>query len=170
MEKKQSFVKEAVDDFEVLLDGSKNFWRWRICLDVLIVSHPRHMCYELVAYNAVIGVEAPRLYISSVVLAAKINPDRVESEDMLLAEKEVFLRQRNITCNVADFSKLLYNELVISYILQRLNIVTEDIDLTKELRVQLTPIRHQKDMRQYVICSMPANLQPIKSNFTKIER
>jgi hypothetical protein len=70
--RKQS-MQEATGDFKILMEGSKTFWRSRICLDIIIVSHPGQKCIELVAYNAIIGVEAPRIYISSVLLAVKIN-------------------------------------------------------------------------------------------------
>jgi hypothetical protein len=185
---KQSFVKEAEDDFEVLMDGSKRFWKLSLSLDILIVSHPGQKCIELVAYNAENGVEAPRLYISSVLLAAKVNPDKTVFDEKLKAHREVLLRQRKV-CIDADLRKQVYNELVVSYILRRLNVV-QDIDLATELRVQLSCIsprscitsirsvdvcekaRQQTagDNNQDVMCSMPANLQPVKVTFTKIVR
>jgi hypothetical protein len=189
MEKKQSFVKEENDDFEVLMEGSKSFWKLRLSLDILIISHPGQKCIELVAYNTEIGVEAPRIYISSVLLATKINPDKEDFEEKLKTAQEVFLRQKK-TCTDADLRKQVYNELVVSYIMQRLNVVTEDIDLTKELRVQLScisprscissirsvdvcekarQIETQGD-NQDVICSMPEHLHPVKATFTKIAR
>jgi hypothetical protein len=169
--RKQSFAKEAKDDFTVLMDGSKTFWRERVCLDILIVSHPGQKCYELVAYNAVIGVEAPRIYISSVVLAAKINAAK-EFEEKLSAQKEALLRQKK-TCNVAYLRKQVYDELVVRYILLRLTVV-KDIDLSKDLRVQLSCIRNQavsnEDDNKDVICVMPAHLYPVKVTFSKVAR
>jgi hypothetical protein len=70
--RKQS-MQEVKGDYVMLMEGSKTFWRGGICLDIIIVSHPGQKCLEVVAYNAEIGVEAPRLYISSVLLDAKIN-------------------------------------------------------------------------------------------------
>jgi hypothetical protein len=173
MIRQQSFVKEAKDDFEVLMDGSKTFWRDRVCLDILIVSHPGQKCIEVAAYNAVIGVEAPRIYISSEVLAAKINSNRMEFEEKLKeAQEEVDLRKRK-TCNAADLKKQVYRELVVSYILLRLTVV-KDIDLSKDLRVQLSCIRNQavsnEDVNKDVICVMPEHLYPVKVTFAKVAR
>jgi hypothetical protein len=183
------FVEEAEDDFEVLMDGSKRLWKLSLSLDILIVSHPGHMCYEVAAYNSAIGVEAPRIYISSVLLAEKVNCDRTEFEEKLKeAQEEVFLRKRK-TCKDAYLRKQVYNELVVSYIMRRLSVV-KDIDLTKELRVELSRIsprscissirsrgvcdearqQTQGDKNQDVLCSMPPNLQPVKATFSKIAR
>jgi hypothetical protein len=170
-------------NFEVLMDGSKWFSRVCMCLEVLIVSHPGQKCIELVAYNAEIGVEAPRIYISSVLLAMKVisevNSDRTEFEEKLSAQKEKLSAQKK-TCTDADLSKLVYDELMVSYITRRLNIVTKGIDLAKELRVQLSPIRKrdefsslcgwQDDKSQDVICERPASLHPIKKQLVQTIR
>jgi hypothetical protein len=55
--------------------------------------------------------------------------------------------------------------------MRRLIIATKDIDLTKELRVELSTISSMVDEKnQYVICKMPDNLQPVKATFKKIAR
>jgi hypothetical protein len=168
--------KEAKGDLKIPMGVSKTSWMVsqgskKVNLDVRIISHPGHKCIELAAYNAVIGVEAPRIYMSSVLLDAKVNSNRVEFEEKLReAQQEIFLHQRT-PCNDADLRNQVCNELVVSYIMRRLVVVTKDIDLTKELRVELSTVRsmvHEKN--QYVICKMPRNLHPAKFAFTKIDR
>jgi hypothetical protein len=176
--------KEAKGDFKILMEGSKTFWRQRCNLDILIVSHPGQKCIEVAAYNAVIGVEAPRIYISSVLLDAKINSNSTEFEEKLKeAQEEVFLLKRTTCnaadlkkqvyneCNAADLRKQVYNEMVVGYIMRRLIVVTKGIDLTKELRVELSTISSMVDEKnQYVICKMPCNLHPVKFAFARIDR
>jgi hypothetical protein len=74
--RRQSIVKGAQESIEVLMDGSQSYWKTSFNFDILIVAHPAKLCIELVAYNAEIGVEAPRIYISSVLLVTKIKSDR----------------------------------------------------------------------------------------------
>jgi hypothetical protein len=167
MSRHQSFRKEAYEDFEVLLDGSKTFgWNPRLSLDLLITTHPRQLCVELVAYNAEFGVEAPRIYMSTMLLAAKINTDySVEFKEKLAAKKEVIMRQKK-TANVPELRKQVYNELMVVYIMKRL-IVVEGVDLTKELRVQLSPL---PDEEEDVICGKPEHLNTVNVTYAKKAR
>ncbi|KAJ1392305.1 hypothetical protein B484DRAFT_408515 [Ochromonadaceae sp. CCMP2298] len=107
--RRQSVVKGAQDcGFEVLMDGSQSYWKTRSNLDILIVAHPANLCIELIAYNAEIGVEAPRIYISSALLVAKIKPDSVDFKEKLSAWKEILIRQKK-TVNIADLRKEVSN-------------------------------------------------------------
>jgi hypothetical protein len=172
--RKQSFVAHACPLFEVLFDGATLCWKTRSNLDILIASHSKQLCIELVAYNAEIGVEAPRIYISSMLLATKIDPTGDDFQEKLSAKKEVLNRQKK-TCNTADLTKQLYNEFMVKYILQRLNPVTEDIDLTTECRILLTvmsedTVSEEDDTRLDIICEMPPDLVPVEHTHTKKHR
>jgi len=162
-------VKTVQDGFEVLMDGSQSYWRTRSNLDILIVSHPAQLCIELIAYNAEIGVEAPRIYISSALLIAKIKPDSVDFKEKLGQWKEILNRQKK-TVNIADLRKEVYNELMVRYILRRL-VMDGEVDATKELCISLLPITADdvgEDFRLDIICDMPAALDPVKVTFTKL--
>jgi hypothetical protein len=134
--RKQSFV--GAEGFDVLFDGSKSFWKTRSNLDILVASHKKQMCIELVAYNAEIGVEAPRLYMSTMLLSTKINPQGEEFMNKVAAKKEALARQKK-TVVPAEITKEVYNEMILNYVLQRLAVVSEGVDLTKELKMAITP-------------------------------
>mmetsp|Transcript_2110 Transcript_2110/g.5000 ORF Transcript_2110/g.5000 Transcript_2110/m.5000 type:complete len:454 (+) Transcript_2110:95-1456(+) len=158
---RQSVVKTVQDGFEVLMDGSQSYWRTRSNLDILIVSHPAQLCIELIAYNAEIGVEAPRIYICSVLLAAKIKPDTFKEN---ISSKKEVLKRQNKKYNTADLIKQAFNELMVNYIMQRLILVD-----SMEVRVALSPIPEDVcDACDVVICDMPANFHPVKVTYTKM--
>ncbi|KAJ1419685.1 hypothetical protein B484DRAFT_134821 [Ochromonadaceae sp. CCMP2298] len=163
MSRKQSFI--ANDGYEVLLDGSKSCWKTRTNLDILIASHPKSMCIEVVAYNSEIGVEAPRLYVNSIVLSSQFNTETGDFQEKISARKEVLNRQKK-TVNIAELTKQVYNELMVNYLMQRLNVVTEDIDPTKQLRVMLTPIAGD-DTELDIIVKMPVTVLPVTVTYTK---
>uniref|UniRef100_A0A7S3GZZ0 Uncharacterized protein n=1 Tax=Spumella elongata TaxID=89044 RepID=A0A7S3GZZ0_9STRA len=167
--RKQSFV--AGDGFDVLFDGSKSFWKTRSNLDILIASHKKQLCIEVVSYNAEIGVEAPRIYLSSMLLSTKINPQSEEFVSKLGAKKEAFNRQKK-SYSVPELTKEVYNELMLNYIMQRLNVVSEGVDLTKELKMTIAHMNGDtvKDddptLVDFVI-NCPPSLTPVTVNYQK---
>lgn len=167
--RKQSFV--AGDGFDVLFDGSKSFWKTRSNLDILIASHKKQLCIEVVSYNAEIGVEAPRIYLSSMLLSTKISPQSEEFVTKLGAKKEAFNRQKK-SYSVPELTKEVYNELMLNYIMQRLNVVSEGVDLTKELKMTISPMTGDtvKDddptLVDFVI-NCPPSLTPVTVNYQK---
>ncbi len=86
-QRKQSYT--CSETVVVLFDGAKSFWKTRTNLDILIVEHSKQMCIELIAFNSVLQVEAPRIYLSSLLLFSKI--DQNEVKEKLTEKKE---RQR----------------------------------------------------------------------------
>jgi len=167
--RKQSFV--AGDGFDVLFDGSKAFWKTRSNLDILIASHKKQLCIEVVAYNAEVGVEAPRIYLSSMLLSTKINPQSEEFVSKLGAKKEAFNRQKK-SYSVPELTKEVYNELILNYIMQRLNVVSEGIDLTKELKMTIAAmtgdtVKEDETGEVDFIIKAPPNLTPVTVNYTK---
>ena len=169
--RKQSFV--GSDGFDVLFDGSKSFWKTRSNLDMLIASHKKQLTIELVAYNSDIGVEAPRLYMSSMMLATKINPQSEEFTTKLASKKEILTRQKK-TINVPEITKEVYNEMMVNYILQRIGVVAEGVDLTKELKVTILPqsgdvVREEDGQVDFMIAA-PPGLTPVTVTYTKKAR
>jgi hypothetical protein len=169
--RKQSFV--GADGFEVLFDGSKSFWKTRSNLDILVASHKKQMCIELVAYNAEIGVEAPRMYMSTMLLSTKINPQSEEFLGKIGAKKEALTRQKK-PVNGAEVTKEVYNEMMLNYIMQRLAVVSEGLDLAKELKVTLNPQSNDTVNEQgtvdFVLEIPPTGLTPVVVTYTKKAR
>jgi len=166
--RKQSFV--GADGFDILFDGSKSFWKTRTNLDILVASHKKQLCIELVAYNAEVGVEAPRIYMSSMMLATKINPQSEEFINKLSTKKESLTRQKK-AFSAAELTKEVYNEMILNYILQRLNVVSEGVDLTKELKMVITPQSsdtvNEEGTVDFVLPVPPTGLTPVVVTYTK---
>ena len=172
MSRKQSYMPG--DGFDVIFDGSKSFWKTRSNLDILVALHKKQMCLELVAYNAEIGVEAPRLYMSSMVLAAKVDPESEDFQQKLSAKKEVFNRQKK-AYSLPDLTKEVYNDAMLHMILQRLSVVAEGVDLTTELKVTLIPATGDttvpdNDQLLDFMMEKPSTVKPITVTFTKKAR
>lgn len=171
MSRKASFI--GSDGFDVLFDGSKSFWKTRSNLDILVASHKRQMCIELVAYNAEIGVEAPRLYMSTMLLSTKINPQSEDFLGMIAAKKEVLTRQKK-TVNIGEITKEVYNEMILSYIMKRLGVVSEGLDLTKELRMclnaQASDTLNEDGTLDFLLPIPPTGLTPVTVTYTKKAR
>lgn len=171
--RKQSFV--GADGFEVLFDGSKSFWKTRTNLDILIASHKKQMCIEVVAYNAEVGVEAPRLYLSTMLLSTKINPQSEEFQGKVSTKKEALTRQKK-TINSAEITKEVYNEMMLNYILQRLGVVSDGVDLTKELKMTINPLTgdttndNGTGTVDFVLEFPPTGLTPVVVTYTKKAR
>lgn len=56
------------DSTRLLFSGKKCFWKSNISIDVLLIHHSPAQTIEVVAYNADIQREAPRLYVNEAVL------------------------------------------------------------------------------------------------------
>jgi hypothetical protein len=169
--RKQSFV--AVEGFEVLFDGSKSFWKTRSNLDILIASHKKQLCIEIVCYNAEIGVET-RIYLSSMLLSTKIDPNSEDFVSKLNSKKEVFNRQKKAYV-AADVTKEVYNELMLNYIMQRLNVVSEGVDLTKELKMTIQPQSNdtcspEDSTKVDFVIQKPTALVPVQVTYQKKAR
>mmetsp|Transcript_46019 Transcript_46019/g.94142 ORF Transcript_46019/g.94142 Transcript_46019/m.94142 type:complete len:511 (-) Transcript_46019:315-1847(-) len=166
--RKQSYV--PVGGLEVMFDGSKSFWKSRSNLEVLIVSHTRHLCIEVVAYSSELGAEF-RLYCSRMALATKIDPESSEFTKKLSDKKEQFIRKKK-TFSPKELSNEVYNDLMQDYIMRRMIVVTENVDLSKELKVALAPqtgdqMNPEDPSVLDFICSAPPPLIPVQITFTK---
>ena len=164
----------AVEGLEVLHDGLKSYWKTRSNLDILICSHNKFLCIEIIAYNAETGIEAPRLYVSSALLATKLNMDDLQNN--LVKKKESLIRQKKSFTH-PEISKLVYNEMMVNFILTRLGI-SSGVDLKTDLKMVLTPMvsdETNEDTNDLdIICPMPFGLKPVittyQRNFRYIER
>ncbi|KAJ1401588.1 hypothetical protein B484DRAFT_236985 [Ochromonadaceae sp. CCMP2298] len=176
--KQKSTLRQSVRDgqggkgFEVLMDGTHSYSKTRSNLEILIVNHPQQLCIELVAYDTQIGVEAERIYINLHLLASKINPHSVDFREKLSAWKDILYSQMK-TFDIADLRKEVYNELMVKYILRRLN-VDGDLEPT-QLRVSLLALTEvdmsSRSMKKLdIVCEMPLTLDPVKVTFAKAAR
>jgi len=162
-----------VEGLEVLHDGLKSYWKTRSNLDILICSHNKFLCIEIIAYNAETGIEAPRLYVSSALLATKLNIDDLQNN--VVKKKESLIRQKKSFTH-PEISKLVYNEMMVNFILTRLGI-SSDVDLKTDLKMVLTPMvsdETNEDTNDLdIICPMPFGLKPVittyKRNFSPEE-
>jgi len=157
----------AVEGFEVLHDSSKSFWKTRSNIEILICSHNKYLCIEIIAYNAETGIEAPRLYVSSALLATKLNMDDLQNN--LVKKKESLIRQKKSFTH-PEISKLVYNEMMVNFILTRLNI-SPGVDLKTDLKMVLTPMVSDEvtdgTNELDIICSMPSGLKPVITTYQK---
>ena len=164
----------AVEGLEVLHDGLKSYWKTRSNLDILICSHNKFLCIEIIAYNAETGIEAPRLYVSSALLATKLNIDDLQNN--VVKKKESLIRQKKSFTH-PEINKLVYNEMMVNFILTRLGI-SSGVDLKTDLKMVLTPMvsdETNEDTNDLdIICPMPFGLKPVittyQRNFRYIER
>ena len=152
----------CTDTVSVIFDGAKSFWKTRTNLDVLIVEHAKQLCYELIAYNATVGVEAPRIYLSSLLLAQKIDQAEVQAR---VADKKEALTRAKKTFNAADLTKEVTYGLISQYILARLSIPNDLPPGT--LTVLLMPCSGDKivdvdTQRLDIICEKPNLTIPLQ--------
>jgi hypothetical protein len=72
----QTFIP---DYCKVIHQGTKQFWRFQCNLDITVINHEGLDCLEIATFNARTNVEAPRLYVDSKLLTAKIDSKAVST-------------------------------------------------------------------------------------------
>ena len=76
----------------MIYEGTKSLWKTRTNIEIFISEHVSLKIWEIVCYNSTIGIESERIYIDSVLLASKIDPN--ELAEKMGARKETFARQK----------------------------------------------------------------------------
>lgn len=106
-------------DFTVLYDDSKNYWKARATLDILIANHTKFNCVEVAVYNPELDKEAPRIYLD--LKAIEKHLDYPDLERRVAEKKESFLRMKK-PCNSADIVREVHDSMVVTYIMNRLQV------------------------------------------------
>jgi hypothetical protein len=110
----QAFIP---DYCTVIHQGTKQFWRFQCNLDITVINHEGLDCLEIAAFNARTNVEAPRLYVDSKLLTAKIDSKAVSTNAEGMKVAHVKLGKSY------SWSRLLSSslqDLMIQYLMNRL--------------------------------------------------
>ena len=165
-ERKHSYVPTA--GIEVYHEGSKSYWKARATVDVIIVSHTKHLCVEIIVFDPEKNREANRIYVSSILLAGKV--DQQELQAKITEKKEALIRQKK-PVNVTQLTKDLLVASMTNYLLQRLQIKE---NTSEHFTIELSPMSSDsvvvEDDKLYldIVCPVkPNTLVPLESNFSK---
>jgi hypothetical protein len=117
----------ATDKRVVLYKGMKQFWRTRTNVDIVICEHKDSRVVEIVTYEPVLDMEAPRLYLDDGILYSKL--DQSQLEESLKSAKELLLRLREVPDKEA-LMREIGNKAKVEYILNRLTVDTYAVGAT----------------------------------------
>ena len=167
------YLKKAVkeeDHVEILFQGSKTFWRSRCNLDITIVSHFQMRYIELVFFDAVNGVEYPRMFVDGSECKSKL--DRVVFADRLQKHKEDLIRHKT-HADTDTLIKKISRDMIVQFFLNRINMVADknsSLDNKIELTVRNDDKVHpdQPTLLAMVFKSQPKGVVPLESHNHKI--
>lgn len=112
---------ECRDGVKICFNSSKAYWKPRVTLDVVIVLHSDHNCFEVIAYNPESDKEASRLYIDADALRATIDPSEL---DQKLAEKKEYLLRTKCHIDQDDVLIDVTGAVMVNHLLARLTVDT----------------------------------------------
>eukprot|EP00599_Poterioochromonas_sp_BG-1_P009676 CAMPEP_0173136304 /NCGR_PEP_ID=MMETSP1105-20130129/2407_1 /TAXON_ID=2985 /ORGANISM="Ochromonas sp., Strain BG-1" /LENGTH=405 /DNA_ID=CAMNT_0014048467 /DNA_START=21 /DNA_END=1238 /DNA_ORIENTATION=- len=162
--RRQLFV--ASPAFEALYEGSKTFWKTRTNLEILILSHAKHNCLEVIAFDPEKGVEAPPIYLDSVLLHSKLDQNKIQLK--VEEKKEALIRQKK-AADVVQIRKEIVVNGMNQFIISRLQIV--DSDDSSSLHIHLAPmgedVINEVTKELDVIIPMPIGLEGVTTCFQK---
>ena len=107
-----------MESVRVIFEGPKVFWKTRVTLDIVIVEHTNFGVLEVIAFDAELKLEAPRLYIDQEDLQSMINQQNFIQRFVSL-EKEKAARQ-NEAVEIVDITKRATDKATADYILDRI--------------------------------------------------
>lgn len=161
---RQLFVPSPA--FEAQYEGSKTFWKTRTNLEILILSHAKHNCLEVIAFDPEKGVEARPLYIDSILLLSKLDQNKIQLK--VEEKKESLIRQKK-AADVAQIRKEIVVNGMNQFIISRLQIV--DSDDSSSFHIHLAPmgedIINEVTKELDVIIPMPIGLEGVTTCFQK---
>ena len=174
-----SFSKSKVvyqEGIKVLFDGTKTFWRARANIDVAIILHVPHNTVEIVAFNAVLGLKAPRLYLNFSAIKSHLDP--YEFNDRLTHLKEDSLRRKKHV-NLKDATIKISEDMSLDYIFQRLDVIdnctTENFAMVLhavdgDIKQQFDGEAGESHYMLDVVRRCPQLLIPVTVNHQKVAR
>lgn len=107
-------------DTKLIFQGVKFYWKTRNTLDVTIADHVDCNTTEIVLYDPSLGIEAPRIYLSSSALFAKLDHDEIEYQ--------LSFAKRNCLPITEKFIDGIVNKAKSEYMLKRLVIVEYSVE------------------------------------------
>jgi hypothetical protein len=162
----------------VEFDGPKTFYKTNTKVDILIAHHEAFLCYEVIIYNSQLDLEAPRIYINSMLLQSYVQ-DRLDPQQLntkLQELKEQALRQKK-TFILEEARNEQMKNLYMQYILNRLKIdetAAAESENSSPFRMVISPINEIEEtmnedtgLLDIVYPCKPAGLVPLVSNFQK---
>lgn len=129
----------------VVFQGVKFFWRTRNTIDIMVVEHADLHITEIVAYDPAIDREAPRIYVDSDILLAKLDHGDIVAQ--------LGFGQRN---GVLITEETLTNKAKFDFIVSRL-LISEYAVNTKTIMMTFQP------GNEGLCCSKPEALIPYRS-------
>ena len=162
--KRSAAVKICSDDpnVKVIYEGVKTLWKTRACLDVLIADHLNDQCYELIVYDAAMGIEAPRVYVNSELVASKIHPDELDAK---VAEKKESLTRAKTSFDHEAVTKDVMQDMMVQYVVSRIGI--PDYLPVGVLSVVLLPfcedrLNYETNQLDVIFGAKPETLSPLR--------
>lgn len=107
----------------VLLDGSKNFWKTRNYLKILIINHAEHDCLEIISFDPADGIEQPRIYVDKTLIFSKLDKEIVEQT--YLKKKEALNRQKR-SKDREELLNEIKTDMMVQFTLGRINVKLTD--------------------------------------------
>ncbi len=102
---------------ELLLEGSKTFWKTKNTVEVIILEHKYCETLEVIAYEPTFEVEAPRIYLNDKVARSRVDSSVIDG--CLRTAKSAAMR-RGEAPNVAQLIKGAERTARVNYVLNRL--------------------------------------------------
>ncbi len=104
------------------MENSKTFWKTGIHLKIIILSHERHSCLEVVSFNPTTGTDYPRIYIDLKMILSKLNLEAIR--------KTVALRQEECDRSKIKMDKHVVlaeikSSFLVKYIYDRVNLIAD---------------------------------------------
>lgn len=133
---------EIVLSYPVLIyKGSISYWRTRESIDLWIYEHQivsstvpeKSVCVEIVAFNPIIGLEAPHIFLVSDKIYDKLSKSE-EAEDQLREQRDEKSQKKNIVkCNTKFTIDLIVNYVLSRVIVESNSETTFSIVLSPQL-------------------------------------
>jgi hypothetical protein len=130
--------------------GSKFFWKIKCNVDINIVIHVPHNCYEIIIYNIEDQIELSRLYLDSLKVKSLVGTDDIQH--CVNVKKENYYRQKKILTDQVLFQEA-FRDLICNIIVGRATVT--EIDGTKTYNLP-------SDATHCVLLEKPRNVEPFK--------
>ena len=137
----------------MIFRGTKTFWKTKNSIDVAIIAHPGYDVIEVLAFEPILKIEAPRSYLDAVVLQ-KLLGIEINLEDNSESHYS--------TENQSKISTFIYNHIYI----------TTYLPVSKIFEVEVYATYHREKSCQFGILTIerPSELPIIESPFQSLTR
>jgi hypothetical protein len=137
---------------ETVFDGTQFYWRTRTSVDVVILQHKSQRVFEVIVYEPVLDIEAPRLYLDETVLMTKVDHNEIDTKLSFAKRNNVPLTER--------FVSGIVHKAVADFILGRL--VIQDLSVAEKkfvvgLRVDESEIMLHPEYQE-LVCACPVGV------------